>query len=45
MIARFLTLALLAMLAGCGAMRDGGGLIGRGGDNGGPIHCYGARCG
>jgi hypothetical protein len=45
MIARFLTLALLAMLAGCAAMASGGGLIPRkGGDNGGPIHCHGARC-
>jgi hypothetical protein len=46
MIARFLTLALLAMLAGCGALRNGGGLIGGGGDgtSTGTVKCHGARC-
>ena len=42
MIARFLTLALLAMLAGCAA--NGQGLIPRKGGGEGPIHCHGARC-
>lgn len=44
MIARFFLLALIAMTAGC-SMRSGGGLIStKGGDNGGPVHCLGARC-
>lgn len=42
MIARFLTLALLAMLAGCAA--SGQGLISRKAGGYGPIHCHGARC-
>lgn len=38
-----LVLILAFLLAGCGT---GAGLIPtKGGDNGGPIHCHGARCG
>lgn len=36
-------LILAFLLAGCGI---GAGLIPtKGGDNGGPVHCHGARCG
>lgn len=43
MIARFLLAVFLASLAACGSLRNGGGLIGKGGGEG-PIHCHGARC-
>ena len=45
MIARFLIAALLAMTAGCGALRNGGGLIGGGGgEETGTVKCHGANC-
>lgn len=41
---RIIVVLLALALAGCGSLRNGGGLIGRGGGEGGPIHCTGARC-
>jgi len=43
MIRLFLVIAVAAMTAAC-VLRNGGGLIGKGGGAGGPIHCAGARC-
>ena len=44
MIVRFLIAAMLAMTAACGPLRNGGGLIGGGGEETGTVKCHGANC-